>query len=143
MKTIACLLTVFSLIACGGGSRQKDDSDMSGASANNGDMEAIRTVIEIRDDETRAQVGTIFQRDHGNGRLVYWVHDMSGTRQGYITDSNDAFKYHYVMGKRDGPATALGADTMAANARRIIGYGRPVKLEEIGFEAWVEKTRKK
>jgi len=134
MKTLICLLSCFALAACGS-SKNETQREVKTATGPN----PIETIYEIRDSDTNEKVGMIFTRDHGNKKLISWVHNAKGTRCGYITPDNRAFMYRKVMGKREDKAESIGADTMSANARRIIGYGRPVDLQKIDFDTWTRQ----
>ena len=138
MKTLICLLSCFALAACGSSKNETQTEDKTDTGPN-----PIQSILEIRDSDTNEKVGMIFTRDHGttkgSEKLIAWVHNAKGTRCGYITPDNLGFMYRKVMGKREDKAVSIGGDTMSANARRIIGYGRPVKLEKIDFDTWARQ----
>lgn len=135
MKTLICLLSCFALTACGSSKNETQSEDKTAIGPN-----PIQSILEIRDSDTNEKVGMIFTRNHGinvgDQKLISWVHNANGTRCGYITPDNSAFMYRKVMGRREDKAESIGADTMSANARRIIGYGRPVDLHKIDFDTW-------
>jgi hypothetical protein len=135
MKTLICLLSCFALAACGSSRNETQTEDKVATGPN-----PIQTVYEIRDSDTKARVGMIFVRDHGDSKLISWVHNAKGTRCGYVTADNRGFMYRTVMGKREEKAESIGEDRLAANARRIIAYGRPVDLEEIDFDTWARQA---
>lgn len=142
MKTMICLLSCFALAACGSSKNKTHDDHKTDTGPNSTGPNPIETIYEIRDSDTKDKVGMIFVRDHGDGKLISWVHNLKGTRCGYVTADNSAFMYRKVMGKREDKPESIGADTLSANARRIISYGRPVDLNEIDFDTWSRQAHK-
>jgi hypothetical protein len=134
MKTLICLLSCFALAACGSSKNETQEESKADTGPN-----PIQSILEIRDSDTKVKVGMIYTRDHGDSKLISWVHNAKGTRCGYVTADNRAFMYRTVMGKREDKAVSIGADTLSANARRIIGYARPVDLEKIDFDTWTRQ----
>ena len=136
---LALLLPVLVIGAACGSSSKKSDAKTAGASTATSDDSFLVAVYEIREKDGGQQVGTVYKRNHRNGRLIYWVHDAKGTRRGYITMDNRAFAYEYLAGERSDRAYPVGEDTITANARMVIGYGRAVVLEEIDLDTWARK----
>jgi len=138
MKVLVLPLALLLVAACGSSSK-KSDAKTGGSSTASADGSVLVAVYEIREQDGGAKVGTLYKRDHGQGRILYWADDAKGTRRGYITPSNQAFAYEWVMGKRSDTAYFIGEDTLVASARRVIGHDRAVSLEQIDIDTWVRQ----
>ena len=137
MRSLVFPLVLLLVAACGSSSKKGD-----GASPGGGTDSILLAVFEIREQDGGKLVGTIYKRDHRNGRVVYWVDDSKDTRRGYITADNRAYAYTFTMGRRSDKAEFIGDDTRTANARRVIGHDRAVTLVELTPQAWAEKKVK-
>jgi|GEM_PF-6233741 len=96
----------------------------------------IVSIRQVVDKKTRERLGFIEEFRYDSGQVLFWVRTADRTeRMGYITPANQAFKYVWRVGQRDEEAEFIGADTLSSNARRILGYDRPVALEPISLTA--------
>jgi len=138
MRGLVFPLALLLVAACGSSSK-KSDADPHGGAMAAGDGSILMAVYEVREQDGGAQVGTLYKRNHGHGRILYWVHDGGGTRRGYITMDNRAYAYEYALGQRSQQAYFIGDDTISASARKVIGHNRAVRLEEIDLDTWVRQ----
>jgi hypothetical protein len=98
-------------------------------------FERAKALFEVRDEKGGARVGFVEKTTYDDGSVVYWVTDVDRkVRHGYMTANNRGYRYDWVAGVRSESAEFIGADTFQANARKILGYGRPVVLNEIAWE---------
>jgi len=135
--TLACFLVA----ACGSTDDSRMDADMPAsqeAGATTGPLLSIHQVREIDGDR---KVGTVYERDHGNGRRIFWVYDTEGRRRGFVTPDNRGYAYDYTLGRRGDTARFIGADTLSTLSRRVLGHDRAVKLVEIDIETWARAGR--
>ena len=138
MRGLVFPLALLLIAACGSSSK-KSDAKSAGAATAPGDDSLLMAGYEIREKDGGAQVGTVYKRDHGHGRVLYWVNDSKGKRRGYVTTNNRAFAYEYAMGERSKKAYFIGADTITASARKVIGHSKPVLLKQIDLDTWVRQ----
>ena len=138
MKSVVFSLACLMVVACGsskGGKKQAHSSSSKELAAQSAGA-PLQAIYEIREVDGNAKVGTVYKRDHGEGRSIYWVYDAKGSRRGFVTPDNRAFAYEYVLGKRSDKAVFIGSDTITASARKVLGHERSVNLVEIDIETW-------
>ena len=150
MKSLVFSLACILLVACGSSKKSTQDSQPATAqqaAGRSGEADValgnapLRSIHEIREKDGGKKIGMVYRRDHGNGRLIYWVYDASGSRRVFITEDNRAFAYEYALGKRTDKTVSLGSDTVTASARRIIGSDRAVTLVEIDIDTWANSGK--
>jgi hypothetical protein len=130
MTRTFALLMVAALAACGS-SGKKAESQKDWAPK----FERAKALYEVRDEKSGARVGFVEKTTYDDGRVVYWVTDAERKlKLGYMTQNNRGYRYDWVAGVRSETPEFIGADTFQANARKILGYGSPVKLVEIAWE---------
>ena len=95
----------------------------------------VESVYEVLDKESRQRLGLVAKHRYRDPRVIYWVTDTSGENRGYVLANNQAYKYDWHAGQRATSARFVGADTITAGSRRVLGYGRPVTLEETSLQA--------
>lgn len=96
----------------------------------------VESVWEVLDKDTRERVGFVERYRYDDGRMIYWVKSTSRrVKRGYITPNNNAYQYVWIAGQRTEKTRYLGADTIVANSRRILGHDRPVVLEKTSLDA--------
>jgi hypothetical protein len=94
-----------------------------------------KALYEMRDQATGTRVGFVEKATYDDGGVVYWVTDVERkVKYGYMTPNNRGYRYDWVAGVRSETPEFIGADTFQANARKILGYDRPVTLQEIAWE---------
>lgn len=132
MTRTFALLLVAALAACGStGRKEKAESQKEWSPK----FERAKALYEVRDEKSGARVGFVEKTTYDDGRVFYWVTDADRTvKRGYMTPNNRGYRYDWVAGVRSENAEFIGADTFQANARKILGYGRPVTLNEIAWE---------
>jgi len=132
MRSLAFLAVLALIGACKSGRAPKKEEPAGEATPK---FERTKVLYEVLDERSGQRVGFVEKTTYDDGRAVYWV---TGTdrevRYGYMLPNNAGFKYEWVAGQRAKDATFIGADTYQANARRILGYDRAVKLREIAWE---------
>lgn len=140
MTRTFALLLVAALAACGSsGSRDKAQSQKDWSPK----FERAKALYEVRDEATGTRVGFVEKTTYDDGSVVYWVTDVDrSVRHGYMTQNNRGYRYDWVAGVRSTDAEFIGADTFQANARKILGYGRPVTLHEVAWEDLLKEFQK-
>jgi hypothetical protein len=134
MRSLVFPLALLLVIACGSSKNKKSSPDVPAGPQSDG---RLKTVYEVREQDGGALVGVMFRRDHGNGRIIYWVEDRSGNTRGFIAEkTNRAYAYDFVLGQRSESAEYIGSDTIKASARRILGHDRVVVLVKRSPKDW-------
>lgn len=100
---------------------------------------------EVVDKADGTRVGFVEKTVYDDGRWFYWVVDKDDfdVKYGYILGNNSAYKYPMHAGRRASEAESIGADTISSNARRILGYERPVELRRSSLQAQMDELRAK
>lgn len=133
MKSLLLTAALALVAACNRPAKTPDDARMSAQStAETGLLDAV---YEIRDKDSGKRVGLLKKRRYADSRIVYWVEDLEGERRGYILENNRAYAYDWHVGRRTEEARFIGADTISAGARRVLGYDQPVTLEATTLQA--------
>jgi len=133
------LLAVLALAACKSTDQEPRAKTPGPAAPRFGRITAIWEVV---DKAERSRVGFVETWRYDDGRSIYWVRGpRREIKHGYILGNNAAYKYVWYAGQRTEEAEAIGADTISANARRILGYDRPVELQETSLEALLRELR--
>jgi len=138
MRRLVFPLALLLIAACGSSSKHSD-AKTGGSPTAAADGSLLVAVYEMHEQDGGALVGTVYKRDHGDGRMLFWVHDLRGTRRGYVTMNNRAYAYEYALGKRSDNAYFIGADTISASSRKVIGHNRAIRLEQIDLDTWARK----
>lgn len=133
MRSLAFLAVLALIGACKSGRAPPKEGPAAGEATPK--IERTKVLYEVLDERSGQRVGFVEKTTYSDDRVVYWV---TGTdrevRHGYMLPNNAGYKYEWVAGQRAKEATFIGADTYQANARRILGYTRTVKLREIAWE---------
>ena len=131
MKSLLLLATVALVVACGRPQKAKMT-----IGAKPVEVPRVKTYHQILDDDTGKRVGFIEKVEYDTGRVVYWVLGPERhLKHGYFLPNGSAYRFDYVAGRRSETPENLGADVYSASARRVLGYGRPVRLEAITLNA--------
>ncbi|MHC4847500.1 MAG: hypothetical protein ACYTEG_03500 [Planctomycetota bacterium] len=138
MKSLVFSLACLLVVACGGTKKNTKQADMPASAEAASAAAPLQAIYEIREQDGDRKVGMVYKRDHGEGRSIFWVYDSKGTRRGFVTPENRAFAYEYVLDKRSDKAIFIGADTISASSRKVLGHDRAVKLVEIDIATWAE-----
>lgn len=137
MKKLLLAAIVFVAGACTtGGTRHQQQTDEPPSSISP-KFGRIVTLYEVLDQDTRERVGYVELTRYDSGQDIYWVRDKNrrDAKLGYILTNNMGYRYVSHAGRRSPNPEFIGADTISANARRILGYDHPVELQETSLEA--------
>ncbi|MHC4134008.1 MAG: hypothetical protein ACYTDU_12080 [Planctomycetota bacterium] len=138
MKSLFLLAALALAVGCSG-SKKARMSD-----PHQPEFQQIKSYYEILDDDTGQRVGFVEKTQYDSGRVLYWVTDPKRElKYGYFLPNGSAYRFEWVGGQRAEKPKSLGADVYSANARRILGYARPVRLEVISLEALVAEHQPK
>jgi len=103
----------------------------------------VERLWQVLDKETRERVGFVEKTVYDKGATLYIVRGPDrGRSLGYVLPNNVAYRYVYIGGKRTDEHENLGADTITAGTRRVLGYDQPVQLEESSLEALLAERKK-
>ena len=128
------ILVVALLLAAGCKSSKK--AETASTPAADVQLGRIEKIYQVLDKETRQRVGFLEKTRYDKGAVLYMVRGTDrGVSKGYVLPNNVAFRYVFIDGRRTQGHDNLGADTINANARKILGYDRPVELEQTSIEA--------
>lgn len=131
MTRTFALLLVAAVAACKSSTAPKAEAQSEWSPK----FERSKALYEVLDEGTGARVGFVEKTTYEDGKVVYWVSGPDRKiRYGYMLSNNRGYKYDWIGGERSRDAEFIGADTFQANARRILEYGSPVKLNEIAWE---------
>ncbi|MHC4971007.1 MAG: hypothetical protein ACYTG3_01615 [Planctomycetota bacterium] len=137
MKSLFLLAALALAVGCSG-SKKARTSD-----PHQPEFQQIKSYYQILDDDTGQRVGFVEKTQYDSGRVLYWVTDPKRElKYGYFLPNGSAYKFEWIGGRRAEQPKSLGADVYSASARRILGYGRPVRLEGITLEALVAEHKK-
>lgn len=132
MTRTFAILAIAALAACKSSGRKETAQSPGEWSPK---FERTKALYELLDEKTDARVGFVEKTTYDDGRVIYWVTGVDrSVKYGYMLPNNSGYRYDWVAGVRSKDAAPIGADTYQANARRILGYGSPVKLHEIAWE---------
>jgi len=132
MKSAILPLMLLLAAACGSSKKAKK----SEAPTPEVQIGRLEVLYEVLDKETRGRVGFVEKTRYDSGRVLYLVRGLDrGTSLGYVLENNVAYRYVFVGGKRVAEHENLGADTITSGARKVLGYDRPVLLEETSLQA--------
>ena len=145
MKSLVFSLACLAVVACGTSKNNKDhDADLARA-REVGVVQGkapLQAIYEIRELDGDRKVGMVYKRDHGGGRSIFWIYDAKGHRRGFVTLENRAYAYRISLGRRSEEAYFIGADTITASSRKVLGHDRAVQLVPISIEKWAEQKYK-
>ena len=138
MKSLILPVALLLLAACS--SSKKAETTV--AAAPDVQVGRVDRLWQVLDGETRERIGFVEKTVYDKGLMLYLVRGPDrGTSLGYIQPNNVAYRYVWIGGKRSQEHENLGADTITAGARRILGYDRPVVMEESSLEALLAESR--
>ena len=131
MRNLLLAAIVFIAGACTTGGTRSQAKVAEGPSSVGPRFGRVVTLYEVLDQDTRERVGYVELTRYDNGQNIYWVRDTDRREKlGYILTNNKGYRYVWHVGKRAAEPEFIGADTISANARRILRHGRPVELQE-------------
>jgi hypothetical protein len=138
MTRTFALLLVAALAACKSTSRT--DKAQSGKDwAPKFEQETV--LWEALDDSTGKRIGFVEKTTYNDGSVIYWVTGPDrNVKQGYMLPNNQGYRYVWVAGVRSKDAEFIGADTFQANARKILDYASPVRLQQIAWEELLKES---
>ncbi len=132
MKALLLPALLVLVAACSQPRKPAPDKAAMPAGATAAEVEAV---YEVRDKASQACVGLVRKRIHGDGQVVFWVNDNHGETRGFILENNRAYKYEWTVGRRSRDPVFIGADTISAGARQVLGYEHPVTMEPTTLRA--------
>jgi hypothetical protein len=132
MRNLLLAAIVFITGACTTGGGTRTESKVAEPPSKVGPrFGRIVTLYEVLDQDTQQRVGFVEFTSYDNGQDIYWVRDKARKEKlGYILTNNQGYRYDWNAGQRARKPEFIGADTISANTRLILRYGRPVELRE-------------
>jgi len=130
MDRILLLFAAAALAACAGQGRDRAET-APGVEAGRPELGRNTAIYEVVDERSRARLAFVERTEYDSGRVVLWVRDLPRRRSlGYIDSNGRGYRFRWVNGRREQEPESLGADLVAFNVRRILGYERAVELVE-------------
>ncbi len=97
---------------------------------------------QVLDKRTRERIGFVETMKYDNGQSLMWIKDKERVlKLGYITPSNQGYRYTWHAGKRSDKPEFIGADTVTFNARKILSYDSPAELAPITLQQLADELR--
>jgi hypothetical protein len=138
MKSLILPVAVLLLAACSSSRK----AETAAPAAPDVQLGRVDRLWQVLDGDTRQRVGFVEKTVYDQGLMLYLVRGPDrGPSLGYIQPNNVAYRYVWIGGKRSQEHENLGADTITAGARRILGYDRPVTLDESSLDALLAERR--
>jgi hypothetical protein len=137
-------LHLIALVALAAACRQPEKAERPAGGPVAPTFGRVEALWEVRDKESGERLGFVERYRYDDGRMIYWVNSADReTKHGYITANNNAYRYVWIAGRRTEQVEFLGADTVVAGSRRVLGYARPVRLEETSLESLAKAMKPK